>query len=62
MIIRDDTGEQQGQPGTAVGGELPEGATPVTAEWYYRAFGVTTGTYNIIKYGVILYALSKVMK
>lgn len=56
------TGEQQGDPGTTVGGELPEGATPVTAEWYYRGFGITTNTYNIIKYGVILYALSKVMK
>jgi len=64
MIISDTGpgGEQQGEPGETVGGELPEGTVPVTAEWYYRSFGITKAQYNMIKYGVILYALTKVGK
>jgi len=53
--------EQQGDPGETVGGDL-NGGTPVTAEWYYTAYGITTAHYNMIKYGVLLFALSKVVK
>jgi len=60
--MKGGTGEQPGEPGETVGGELPEGETPVTAEWYYTAYGITTAQYNMIKYGVLLFALSKVVK
>ena len=60
MITKGGEGQEHGEPGTVVGGDLD--GVPATAEWYYRMFGVTTGTYNIIKYGVILYALTKVIK
>jgi len=55
-----ETGEQQGEPGTT-GGDDYEG-TPATAEWYYTAYGMSTAQYNMIKYAVLLFALSKVVK
>jgi len=51
------TGTRNGGTGTGNGNDLP-----VTAEWYYRQYGITTSQYNMIKYGALLYILSKVVK
>jgi len=63
---RGDTSGEPGDPGTTgtrngTGTENGNGL-PVTAEWYYRQYGITTAQYNMIKYGALLYILSKVVK
>jgi len=62
-----DTGDTSGEPGD-VGttgtrnGNGNGNGIPVTAEWYYREYGITTTQYNMIKYGALLYILSKAVK
>jgi len=64
-----DTGGTGGEPGdvgttgTRNGNGNGNGNDlPVTAEWYYREYGITTTQYNMIKYGALLYILSKAVK